>query len=97
MSGNDYYYPHPTQKINFTIYESRKYLDEVANVCNINLATLKALNPSIKADYLPAGKYLLNTYAEQVVSFQKNYNDYCKSLGMLAKVNNNDAGKGMVD
>ena len=97
MSKNDYYYPHPTQKIKFTIFESRKYLDEIADVCNLNLATLKALNPSIKSDYLPAGKYIINTYTEQVMAFQKNYNDYCKSLGMIAKINNDDPNGSMID
>ena len=91
MSGNDYYYPHPTQKIEFTIYESRKYLDEVADICDLNLATFKALNPSIKADYLPAGKYQLKTYTEQIAIFKNNYKNYCSSLGMLAKVNDGNS------
>jgi len=97
MSTNDYYYPHPTQKIEFTIFESRKYLDKVADVCNINLATLKALNPSIKSDYLPAGNYILNTYMEQVTAFQKNYKKYHDSFTMLAKVNNEGSNASMVD
>jgi len=97
MSGNDYYSPHPTQKVEFTIFESRKYLDEIADVCNLNLATFKALNPSIKADYLPSGKYKLNTYTEQVAVFQNNYRNYCSSLGMLAKINNVDENDSMID
>ena len=97
MNGNDYYSPHPTEKVEFTIFESRKYLDEIADVCNLNLATFKALNPSIKADYLPAGKYKLNTYTEQVAMFQDNYKNYCSSLGMLAKINNTNNNQSMVD
>jgi hypothetical protein len=97
LSKNDFYYPLPTQKIDFTIYESKKYLDEVADICNLDLATLKALNPSIKSNYLPAGKYILNTYADQVAAYQKNYEDYCSSLGMLAKVNNDSPNKSIVD
>jgi membrane-bound lytic murein transglycosylase D len=97
MTKNDYYYPHPTQKIEFTIFESRKYLDEVADICNINLSTLKALNPSIKANYLPVGKYTLKIYTEEFAAFQQNYNKYLDSLGMLAKVNNEVNKKSMVD
>lgn len=93
MSDEDYYFPHPTQKIEFTIHESKKYLDEIAEICDLNLATFKALNPSIRANYLPAGKYLINTYTNQVAVFKEKYNNYCNSLGMLAKIddsNNND-------
>ncbi len=96
MEDDDFYYPHPTQKVEFTIYESRKYLDEIADICDLNLATFKALNPSIKASYLPAGKYKLNTYTEHVAVFQNNYNNYRTSLGMLAKIDNGNS-KSIVD
>ena len=97
MSENDYYSPHSTQKVQFTIYESKKYLDEIAEICDVNLATLKALNPSLRADYLPAGKYTLNTYTEQLAVFKENYNSYCDSFGMLAKTSTNDENNTMVD
>ena len=97
MSKDDYYYPLLTKTIEFTIFENRKYLDEVADICNINLSTLKALNPFIKADYLPAGNYILKTYTEHFAAFQQNYNEYCNSLGMLAKINNEGSKDSMVD
>jgi len=97
ISKNDYYLPHPTKQVQFTIYESRKYLDEIANICDINLATLKALNPSLRADYLPAGNYTLNIYTEQITMFKENYNNYLDSFGMLAKTNTKESDQTMVD
>ena len=97
MTKDDFYSPHPTQKIEFTIYESKKYLDEIAEICELNLATFKALNPSLRADYLPSGKYTLNTYKNQVAAYSSNYNNYLSSMGMLAKADNNENESNKID
>lgn len=97
LSKDDFYLPHPTKKVQFTIYESRKYLDEIAEICDISLATLKALNPFLRADYLPSGTYSFNTYTEQVAVFNENYNNYLDSFGMLAKTQTQKNEQTMVD
>jgi hypothetical protein len=97
MNENDFYAPHPTQKVEFTIYESRKYLDEIADICDLNLATFKALNPSLKADYLPAGKYKINTYSNLVAVFNQNFYQYSNSLGMIAKAGSEEDKNSKID
>jgi hypothetical protein len=65
--------------------------------CELNLATFKALNPSLRADYLPAGKYTLNTYTNLVATYSANYDNYLSSMGMLAKADNNVNKKEKID
>lgn len=97
MTKNDYYEPHPVQKVQFTIHENRKYLDEIADICNINLATFKALNPSIISGYLPAGDYTFYTYHDQVAVFSKKYKNYHDLQTMLAKNEDEKSSESMVD
>jgi len=96
LAKSEFYYPYSTDKIEFTVYENRKFLSEISSICNTNLATFKELNPSIKSEVLPAGKYQFNIYKKDISAFDRNFYNYSDSFIMMAKVKS-DSSNTMID
>ncbi len=97
MDRNDYYRPHKIEKLDFTVFETKKSLDEIAKICNLPISTVKDLNPAFRSSYLPSGKYTLNIPKYQYAVSQKNYNSYKDSYTILAKLDNEESPEILVD
>ncbi|MFC2088292.1 lytic transglycosylase domain-containing protein [Calditrichota bacterium] len=97
MEKSDFYYPHNTKKITFRVFEYRKSISEIADICNLTLSSFKALNPAFRSNSLPTGNYTLHIATDQYTACLENYQNYKNSFSVLAKVSDRDNQNVMVD